>query len=698
MLVVYIIKFLTRCADWKKIKFQIKGNQFSIHWKKKSKEILDIQSLVINISNNNLCKFDLDTGNNVYHMRTKTIKERDAILSELRLAKETGNSSPETLKELYDSLDLKIQGYSKTLKIVNSLETVLSSRLDILSLEGTVGNGMNKSEHSDDSSEKRKSKKMSRKSVNESTPKSIHSESTFWMNAKEFHTTSKQLVSTSELLFKHLLEIKERLDTTVLKLEKQQSIDRTESYVQDDLETQQPFIYLNNDDNSDSDDYFDPLESGDEDNDSSSDTKVDKNKQLAKPEKKDSIKFISPPSINKNQIDYINIGKSYGISLSTVPDEFEPRTRLPGSKDMNNKASLWKLLKESVGKDLSKVTVPIQFSEPTSMLQKLAEDFEYAELLHKAAEEPNSILRIMYVLAFAASGYASTLGRISKPFNPILGETYEWCNKEKNFRFVSEQVSHHPPISACYIDSPSWVLWEHFHIKNKFWGKSIEIIPSGPITLITHKYGDHFSWGKLTSSINNLFVGQKSVDHFGQLTIINHTTNEKIDVEFKKKGWISSNAHEVKGYAYDANGEAVYKIEGKWSEELIAHSLLEKKDPLVLWTRRIDPDINEKEFNLPRFAKQLNELPDYMKEELPPTDSRLRPDQKALEEGNTDFASQEKSRLEEKQREVKRLRDEKGIEYKPRWFKFVDNAWIYNGEYWEYRNSGKWPEDLPDIF
>jgi hypothetical protein len=37
-----------------------------------------------------------------------------------------------------------------------------------------------------------------------------------------------------------------------------------------------------------------------------------------------------------------------------------------------------------------------------------------------------------------------------------------------------------------------------------------------------------------------------------------------------------------------------------------------------------------------------------MKEQLPPTDSRLRPDQRALENGEFDKASAEKHRLEEK--------------------------------------------------
>lgn len=52
----------------------------------------------------------------------------------------------------------------------------------------------------------------------------------------------------------------------------------------------------------------------------------------------------------------------------------------------------------------------------------------------------NSLMRILNVAAFAVSGYASTEGRICKPFNPLLGETYEADYPDKGVRFFSEKV------------------------------------------------------------------------------------------------------------------------------------------------------------------------------------------------------------------------------------------------------------------
>ena len=47
----------------------------------------------------------------------------------------------------------------------------------------------------------------------------------------------------------------------------------------------------------------------------------------------------------------------------------------------------------------------------------------------------------MYIAAFAVSAYSSTYHRAGcKPFNPVLGETYECERPDRGFRFISEQV------------------------------------------------------------------------------------------------------------------------------------------------------------------------------------------------------------------------------------------------------------------
>ena len=81
------------------------------------------------------------------------------------------------------------------------------------------------------------------------------------------------------------------------------------------------------------------------------------------------------------------------------------------------------MLKSCVGKDLSKIVMPIQFNEPLSFLQRISEALEYSQLLK--IDSTDEVERIEAVTAFAVSGLASNLDRIGKPFNPVFGETYE---------------------------------------------------------------------------------------------------------------------------------------------------------------------------------------------------------------------------------------------------------------------------------
>lgn len=102
------------------------------------------------------------------------------------------------------------------------------------------------------------------------------------------------------------------------------------------------------------------------------------------------------------------------------------------------------------------------------------------------------------------------------------------------------------------------------------------------------------------------------------------------------------------------------------------------------------PPDHQRYYGFTRFAMELNELgPDsYL---LPPTDTRLRPDQRALEEGDLNAAEQLKSQLENTQRERRKRREEMGFGHEPKWFSHRkqgdEDVWQYNGKYWETRRN-----------
>lgn len=61
---------------------------------------------------------------------------------------------------------------------------------------------------------------------------------------------------------------------------------------------------------------------------------------------------------------------------------------------------------------------------------------EYAHLLKEAADAADSNMRTTLIGAYVMSQLSSVSEGFNKPFNPLLGETYELQTDE--FRFIAE--------------------------------------------------------------------------------------------------------------------------------------------------------------------------------------------------------------------------------------------------------------------
>ncbi|XP_025025582.1 oxysterol-binding protein-related protein 6 isoform X5 [Python bivittatus] len=367
------------------------------------------------------------------------------------------------------------------------------------------------------------------------------------------------------------------------------------------------------------------------------------------------------------------------------------RTCLPAPCPDTSNINLWNILRNNIGKDLSKVSMPVELNEPLNTLQRLCEELEYSELLDKAAETDDPYERMVLIAAFATSGYASTYYRAgSKPFNPVLGETYECIREDKGFRFFSEQVSHHPPISACHCESKNFVFWQDIRWKNKFWGKSMEILPIGTLNVTLPKYGDCYVWNKVTTCIHNILSGRRWIEHYGEITIRNTKSSVCIcKLTFVKVNYWNSNVNEVQGIIMDQEGKVVHRLFGKWHEGLYCGVGPSAK---CIWRPGSMPTNYERYYGFTRFAIELNELDPALKDLLPKTDARFRPDQRHLEEGHLEAAAAEKQRIEELQRCQRRYLEENNMEHVPKFFKKVTEAnqretWVSNDTYWELRKD-----------
>uniref|UniRef100_A0A667X5R2 Oxysterol-binding protein n=1 Tax=Myripristis murdjan TaxID=586833 RepID=A0A667X5R2_9TELE len=402
----------------------------------------------------------------------------------------------------------------------------------------------------------------------------------------------------------------------------------------------------------------------------------------------DDDSYISDVSDSVSMDTYSNEGGSERHnSVSSVVPLTRRRSTLPSPSPSSSGVSLWNILKNNIGKDLSKVAMPVQLNEPLNTLQRLCEEVEYSELLDTANQTHDPYQRMVYVATFAVSAYASSYHRAgSKPFNPVLGETYECDRADKGFRFIAEQVSHHPPVSACHCDSKNFTFWQDVRWKNKFWGKSMEIVPMGTTHVTLPTFGDHYEWNKVTSCIHNILSGQRWIEHYGEMAIKNVNNDAcQCKVTFvKAKSW-SSTVNEIEGVVTDRDGKVIHSIFGKWHEGVY------QGDPpsaTCIWRANPMPVEQEQYYGFTQFAVELNELDPSLKTLLPPTDTRLRPDQRLLEDGNIEGAEEQKQRIEQLQRERRKVLQDNNMTHQPRFFKkSKDDTWVSNNTYWEQRRD-----------
>uniref|UniRef100_A0A1I8G5Y3 Oxysterol-binding protein n=1 Tax=Macrostomum lignano TaxID=282301 RepID=A0A1I8G5Y3_9PLAT len=374
--------------------------------------------------------------------------------------------------------------------------------------------------------------------------------------------------------------------------------------------------------------------------------------------------------------------------------------------------------------ELTKIAMPVNFNEPLSFLQRICEYLEYSELLFQAEQCDCPTERLELIAAFAVSAVSSNWDRLGKPFNPLMGETYE-LDRVKDlgggFRMVCEQVSHHPPISAFHAESSdsAWRFHGSVTPRLSFWGKSVEVCPKGWVTLEFPRRGEVYTWQNVQCKIHNIIIGKLWIEHFGDMTITCHGSGRKAELSWHPASWLSPSHHRVDGYvpklrpssfiaansisSGSAGDESPSRKAASDSEDgqtgppsRGSAADLRLPGQRLLWQLVQRPQGCERYYSFTRFAMQLNDCSDAeLMARLPPTDARRKPDVRALEAGDLALAQAEKSRLEEKQRRRRAQSDSDGVWFR-RWrnpHTGKDGDWRFTGEYW----ARDWAR-CPDIY
>ena len=377
--------------------------------------------------------------------------------------------------------------------------------------------------------------------------------------------------------------------------------------------------------------------------------------------------------------------------------DYPKRTSLPVKK-LDHGFNVWKVFKSAVGKDLSRFGVPVYFNEPISSLQKFCEPFQYAYLLNTAANEPNPYIRLAKSACFCIGQFVINNGRQAKFFNPLLYETYEYVDNEQNFRYMSEQVSHHPAISAYYAEGDGWNIFANTNSIIKFiiTGR-LEVNALGRTYITYENYNDVNSFTKPKVITRNLIIGTIDIDVEGKFEV----TNEMGDIcEVDMIPSTSGQKGNLHGKIKDINGDVKFLLEGNWTDNIYIINN-ETKEKTIIW--RIIPSKGKEDFYYQPYTFDLNNLTEEMKKALPPTDSRFRPDQRLMEYQEIDKAGDEKHRLEEEQRARAKQYKKDGFIPKPLYFDETyddltgELIYKYKGNYWDMRNNHQF-ENLPKIF
>lgn len=283
------------------------------------------------------------------------------------------------------------------------------------------------------------------------------------------------------------------------------------------------------------------------------------------------------------------------------------RTRI--KEKPNHSVNLWSIMKNCIGKDLSKIPMPVNFNEPISMLQRLTEDYEYANLLDEAALCTDPCEQLAFVAAFTISSYSTTLNRIGKPFNPLLGETYE-CDRtdDLGWRCIAEQVSHHPPMAALHCEGKEWSCRQEFTMTTKFRGKYLQVVPLGNAYVEFRRTGNRYGWRKVTTTVHNIIVGKLWIDHHGDTEIVgrNSAKGYKCHLKYIPYSYFSKDSQrKVKGVITDRDGQAKYVINGNWDNKVEYATVTSVEGPAdspvyktgnykTIWSRRMPPPDSEK--------------------------------------------------------------------------------------------------------
>ena len=351
-------------------------------------------------------------------------------------------------------------------------------------------------------------------------------------------------------------------------------------------------------------------------------------------------------------------------------------------------------------KSISSKKFPLIFNEPITTLQKQCESFKNIKILYESFNEEKTEDKLIYILNYIFSELYENSCRILKPFNPILGETFEFYDKKNNFRYFSEHVQHKPKdISAFFCESEKIIIFgdTKFESSFKIMKGAYEIEFLTKIHLL-FKNQMEFCYNQPKLLLKGIYSGKVFIIYSGEIYIYNNKDDVvckiNIDEDFN-----------VEGNIYKINNEnnPIYNIKGKWNKNVSYSNGEDEEIFFETKDKKIYGKTDDLNYSLSDFTLNLNVVNEELKNVLPITDTRLRNDLRLYEENKIEEAEKEKKKLEQFQRNRHSEFNNNNVIYEPVYFKMKENnlsndeIYEYKGNYFENREKKQFKKEF-DIF
>ncbi|KAM7202170.1 hypothetical protein V8F33_002887 [Rhypophila sp. PSN 637] len=342
------------------------------------------------------------------------------------------------------------------------------------------------------------------------------------------------------------------------------------------------------------------------------------------------------------------------------------------------------------GADLSRVVLPTFILEPRSMLERITNFMCHPEMLLPIPEIDDPVQRFVSVVKFYLSGWHIRPPGVKKPLNPILGEIFtcywEFPDKTKGY-YISEQTSHHPPKSSYFYMVPGHNIRVDGTLKprSKFLGNSAASMMEGTaiLTLLNRgkdpAKGERYILTQPNMYARGILFGKMKYELGDHSFVRCPELNLAADIEFKTKGWVGGTYNAIGGtIKNEKTGEVLFELSGLWSDEMFIRDVKTGHKEMFFNASRSKPS--------PPLCRPLEEQDDRESQKLWAKTAQ------AVRDRNHELATDEKTKIEDMQREEAALRANDGVEWRPRLFRRVkggpggseegeeDLEWIINAQ------------------